>query len=65
MQPCNVALLGALRATWKQAVKDFLISNVGDFVTRGEFANVFKSVWESACLVDISVKGFCAVDCFP
>ncbi|XP_060602779.1 uncharacterized protein LOC132755864 [Ruditapes philippinarum] len=65
MQFCDIALLSALKGTWKQAVRDYQISNVGEFVTRVKFAKVFKSAWESACPVDISVKGFRDSGLFP
>jgi hypothetical protein len=65
MQFCDIALFSALKGTWKQAVRDYQISNVGEFVTRVKFAKVFKSAWESACPVDISVKGFRDSGLFP
>ena len=65
MQPCDVGLFSTLKTTWRQAVRNYQIKNVGDFVTRSKFAGVFREAWDQACTVQVSVKGFRESGLFP
>ncbi|XP_070552295.1 chromatin assembly factor 1 subunit A-like [Ptychodera flava] len=57
LQPCDVALFGPLKAAWTTAVREFMIDNPGEEVTKKTFARVFKTAWQrSATMKNISLS---------
>ncbi|XP_060584711.1 uncharacterized protein LOC132740757 [Ruditapes philippinarum] len=65
LQPCDLKLFSSLKDSWKQAVLDFQIANIGEYVTKQKFAAVFKQAWEKSTTVDIAVKAFRDSGLFP
>ncbi|KAL4240801.1 hypothetical protein ACF0H5_001589 [Mactra antiquata] len=41
------------------------MDNVGEYVTKGKFAGVFKNAWEKSTTIEIAVKGFRDGGLFP
>lgn len=65
MQPCDLKLFSSLKESSKQAVCDFQIANVGEYVTKSKFAAVFKHAWGRSTSLEISIKAFCDGRLFP
>ena len=54
-QPCDLKLFSVLKDWWRQAVRDFQMENVGDFVTKQKFAGVFKKAWVKSTTIDVAI----------
>ena len=54
-----------MKESWKKSVRDYQIANIGEYVTKQKFAQVFKPTWEKATTIDISVKAFGDSGLFP
>ncbi|MEW8544190.1 MAG: hypothetical protein AB2693_11710, partial [Candidatus Thiodiazotropha sp.] len=65
IQPCDLRLFSAMKESWKKSVRDYQIENIGEYVTKAKFAQVFKCAWEKATTVEISVKAFRDSGLFP
>ena len=65
IQPCDLRLFSAMKDSWKKYVRDFQIEDIGEYVSKPKFAQVFKPAWENATTVDISVKAFRHSGLFP
>ena len=65
MQPCDLRLFGSLKETWKIALRDWQIQHVGQYVSKYEFASIFKHAWTNATNVENAVKGFKDAGLFP
>ncbi|XP_046568265.1 uncharacterized protein LOC124276668 [Haliotis rubra] len=65
MQPLDLRLFSSLKENWKQAVRQYQMEHVGDFVTKQTFARVFKSAWVKSTTVDIAIHGFRDAGLFP
>ncbi|XP_060580985.1 uncharacterized protein LOC132737668 [Ruditapes philippinarum] len=65
MQPLDLRLFATLKQHWKEAVRSFQVENAGSFVTKRNFAGVFKSAWEKSTSIEIAMKGFMEAGLFP
>lgn len=65
MQPCDLRLFGALKETWKKALREWQIQHVGQYVTKYEFASIFKHAWVNATKVENAVNGFKDAGLYP
>ena len=65
MQPCDLTLFSSLKETWKQAVREFQVENIGEVVTKAKFASVFKKAYEKSANIENAVKGFRDAGLFP
>ncbi|XP_052232365.1 uncharacterized protein LOC127845476 [Dreissena polymorpha] len=65
IQPLDLRFFGTLKAAWRQSVRDWQTHNVGQFVTKQNFARVFKQAWTASTTVDAAVKGFHESGLFP
>lgn len=63
MQPLDLRLFATLKQHWKEAVWAYHVENIGSFVTKRNFAQVFHSAWEKSATFAIvativAIKGF-------
>ena len=65
IQPCDLRLFSAMKDSWKKSVRDFQIENIGEYVSKLKFAQVFKPALKKATTVDISLKVFSDSGLFP
>ena len=57
-QPLDVGFYGPLKTNWKKAVSSFTLANVGQSVTKYQFAAIFKDAWESTVKMSTIVNSF-------
>jgi hypothetical protein len=65
MQPLDLRLFAVLKQKWKDAVREFQVENIGEFVTKRTFASVFRSAWEKSTTIEVALKGFMEAGLFP
>ena len=65
MQPLDLRLFATLKQHWKEAVRAYHVENIGSFVTKRNFAQVFRSAWEKSTTLDVAMKGFWEAGIFP
>lgn len=65
MQPCDLKPFSSLKETWKQAVREYQIENVGENVTKSSFAKVFKQAWCKSSTTEITINSFLDSGLFP
>ncbi|XP_053389361.1 uncharacterized protein LOC128552359 [Mercenaria mercenaria] len=65
MQPCDLRLFSSLKETWKSSLREWQIDHVGQYVTKFEFAAIFKKAWVNASKVENAVNGFRDAGLFP
>ena len=58
MQAYDLKLFSSIKETWKQAVREYQIKNVGENVKKSSFAKVFKQAWCKSSTSEIAIKGF-------
>ena len=56
MQPCDLTLFSSLKETWKQAVGEFQVENIGEVETKAKIASVFKKAYEKSANIENAVK---------
>ncbi|KAH3836008.1 hypothetical protein DPMN_109377 [Dreissena polymorpha] len=61
----DLGLFAVLKQKWKDAVREFQVENIGEFVTKRTFANVFRSAWEKSTTIEVELKGFMEAGLFP
>lgn len=65
LQPCDVSLFGPLKKHWRDSVREFQCRNPGEFVTKSNFASVFRQAWAKGTTVDVAVNGFMHTGLYP
>ena len=65
IQPCDLRLFGPLKEAWKVCLREWQIEHVGEYVTKFEFAAIFKHAWYRAAKVEHAVCGFRDAGIFP
>ena len=66
LQPCDVSIFRALKAEWNLAERAYRIDHPGSFVTKTQFAGVFRHAWQKILSKpSIAINGFRAAGLFP
>ncbi|XP_071083865.1 uncharacterized protein [Haliotis cracherodii] len=65
IQPLDLSLFSPLKHAWRQSVRDFQISNIGECVRKCTFASVFKTAWVRAATTENAKRGFLESGLFP
>ena len=64
-QPLDLRLFGILKQAWREAVRAFQSANIGEFVTKQNFARVFKQAWLKSATVEAASKRLSRFGHFP
>lgn len=65
LQPLDLRLFSPLKENWRQSVRAWQLEHIGEFLTKRNFASVFKSAWEKSCTIEVAVNGFRDTGLFP
>lgn len=65
MQPLDLRLFSVLKESYKQSVRQWQVDNIGQMVTKRNFAPIFKRAWEKSTTTDVAVKGFRDAGLYP
>ena len=57
-QPLDVGFYGPLKSAWKCPVNRFTTDNVGEIVTKENFAQIFRKAWDDCVKVPTIVHSF-------
>lgn len=65
MQPCDVRFFSPMKSSWKRQVKLCQIRNLGQNLTKRNFASVFKEAWGAVTVLETAVHAFRSAGLFP
>ena len=65
IQPCDLRFFSSLKKTCDSALRDWQVEHAGQYVTKFEFASIFKHAWDKSAKTENAVSGFRDAGLFP
>lgn len=65
LQPLDLRFFSSLKKSWRQSVRDWQSEHIGEYVTKQNFAQIFKKAWTQSTTIEAAVKGFLESGLFP